>query len=149
MDMVREGGKVDFAELLPLLRVEWPKEFGEQGDEAILEAMEKSHHGDSDVITCLVDGGRRIGWSRYARMRDEDGSVFAHVLDISILPERQGEGLGKLLMQDMIESARKDGYARLMSRSFESNPGSIALHRSMGFAEAFRTKDSIVWSIDL
>lgn len=149
MEIVREDGIPDFSRLLSLIKIAWPVELGDHSDEVILSEMEKSYNKDTDVIKYLVENGERIGWYRYTRMKDDDGSFFAHTLDIGILPERQGMGLGRLLMNDMIDSSRKAGFKKLMSRTMESNAQSIGFHKATGFSEAFRKGTSIVWELSL
>ena len=147
MEIILEGGQIDFVKLLPLIRIEWPEEFGDPTDENIIAEMQKSYNKENDVIKYLLEDGKLIGWYRYTSMKEDDGSDLAHSLDIAVLPEYHGQGLGKLLMKDMILSSKEDGNIKLMSRTMESNVQSIRLHKSMGFREAFRKGTSVVWEI--
>jgi L-amino acid N-acyltransferase YncA len=150
VDLLEAEKPVDFARLLDLIRAEWPAEWGNPDDDGMLAEMAKSYDASTDIVKCLVDGDRTVGWYRYSKWpRDDLDGHGAHTLDIAVLPERQGEGLGRLLMEDLVADCRRRGFATLMSRTFESNLASIGLHRATGFREAFRKGDSIIWELEL
>lgn len=48
-------------------------------------------------------------------------------------PDYQRRGLGRLLMQEIIDRARLHGFHSMIARIAEGNPGSIALHESFGY----------------
>ena len=87
MQIILEEGQVEFVKLLPLIRIEWPIEFGDPTDENIIAEMGKSYNKENDVIKYLLEDGKLIGWYRYTKMKDDDGSEFVHTLDIAVLPE--------------------------------------------------------------
>lgn len=150
MDIIDKEGFPDFSEIIELIRAEWPVEFGELRDEEMVEEMDKSFNLDTDRVRYLIDGEKVIGFYRYSRWPREDrSSTTAHTFDISILPERHREGLGTMLMNDMIETCKSEGYKMLLSRSFKSNVASIELHRSLNFSLHLETEDSFVWEIEL
>jgi len=148
--IVEAGGEVDFRGMLDFILAEWPPQFGDVPNERKVEEFEKSADAAYDVNKFLVADGARVGWYRYSRWpRDPANLRDAHTLDIAVLQDRRGRGYGKLLMEDLIADCRRRGYKNLKSRTFFDNAVSIALHKSAGFREAFRTEDSIVWEIDL
>lgn len=58
----------------------------------------------------------------------------AHLLNISIAPEEQGQGIGRKMMEEMIEIAK--GEAETMYLEVRpSNPNAIALYKKLGFNE--------------
>ena len=58
----------------------------------------------------------------------------AHLLNISIAPKEQGQGVGRKMMEQMIEIAK--GEAETMFLEVRpSNPGAIALYKKLGFKE--------------
>ncbi|MDC7226390.1 MAG: GNAT family N-acetyltransferase [Spirochaetales bacterium] len=146
MEFMIIEGVPDYSKLIELIRAEWPEEFGEKTDNEMVEDMIKSHDPDKDRSFLLEDAGAVIGfcrctaWPRSARLTDT-----AHTYDIVILPDRQGEGLGTLLLNRMMKDCISQGFKRLLSRSFLTNEGSIRLHERCGFIESIRTEDSIVW----
>lgn len=77
-----------------------------------------------------------IGYAYYGEFRDR--AAYSHTVESAIyLPLKNiGRGFGKLLYSNLIESARKHGFTEMIGLIVLPNPGSIALHRKMGFQEA-------------
>ena len=65
--------------------------------------------------------------ARYAR--------FIYVDRVVVSPERRGEGLARLLYDDLFAFARRAGHERIVAEvnSDPPNPGSDAFHAAMGF----------------
>lgn len=146
MDIVSETGKVDFASIMSLLRAEWPKEWGEISDGKMIEEFEKSCDYRYDVNKYLRDDGNIIGWYRYSTWpREESNKENAHTLDIVIDEKYQGQGLGRKLMEDLLDDCRKRGFRKIMSRTIEGNASSFILHEKTGFEIAFKKGTDIVW----
>lgn len=150
MEIIDEKGRPDFSQLIDLIKVEWPKEFGEVSEEEMIREMDKSYNPDTDRVKYLMDDGEIIGFYRYSLWPREDKMTkTVHTYDISILPGRQKQGLGTLLMRDMIDECRLKGFEKMLSRTFKSNKGSIKLHKSMDFTLHMETDDSYVWELIL
>ena len=150
MDIIDTGADFDFGKVVELIKAEWPPQWKAVTEAEMVAEIEGSADRRHDVNRLLVEGDRILGWYRYSRWpREESNRTDAHTLDIAVLPEMQGRGYGELLMRDLVEDCRRRGYRKLMSRTFFDNARSIALHAKVGFAEAFRTEDSIVWSLSL
>ena len=143
-------GLPDYAGIIELIKAEWPPEFGEKSEAEIISEMIESHDTERDRVTFLYEDNHPVGfyrytsWPRSARLTDT-----AHTYDISVLPGRQGQGLGKKLMNHMIENCRSCGFKKLLSRSFKTNAASIKLHQRTGFRNSFESDDSIVWEINI
>ncbi len=75
-----------------------------------------------------LDNGRLVG-SNFLSLMDP----VAGVGPITVDPSYQGQGLGRTLMQDVIDYARRHNIeqVRLMQDSF--NPASLSLYASLGF----------------
>lgn len=143
-------GMPDYSEIITLINAEWPLEFGEVDDNDKIQEMEKSHNESTDTVKYLIEDKDVIGFYRYSLWpREQKGTKTAHTFDIAIAPTRQKQGLGTLLMKDMIEDCRKKGLERLLSRSFKTNKASIGLHEALGFSLHLETDDSYVWEIVL
>lgn len=61
-----------------------------------------------------------------------------HVLNVCIAPGQQGQGLGRRLMQRLIDLARWHRAERVFLEVRPSNPRAITLYHSMGFNEIAR-----------
>lgn len=74
--------------------------------------------------------GEVIGYAVMMVVLDE-----AHLLNISIATEYQGQGLGRTLLNHLIEVARRHGGTMMFLEVRPSNKNAIALYESMGFNE--------------
>ncbi|NOY09399.1 MAG: GNAT family N-acetyltransferase [Spirochaetes bacterium] len=143
-------GMPNYAEIIDLISVEWPPEFGKKTDGEKIKQMQDHYNIKTDTVKYLLDAGKVIGFYRYTLWpRENPMSHAAHILDIAILPTYQNRGLGTRLMKDLIQDCRRKRINRLLSRSFKSNRGSIRLHQSLGFTQHMSTEDSIVWELDI
>lgn len=78
-------------------------------------------HHDDDMVGCVV-----------LRWRDPD---VAEVKRLYVRPDARGQGLGRALMDALIESAREMGCRRLLLHTGTFNDGALALYRDLGFRE--------------
>ena len=69
------------------------------------------------------------------------GAGEAHVLNICIRPELQGQGLGRTLMESLIDAARRMGAEMLLLEVRPSNKSAVQLYHSTGFNEVGVRKD--------
>jgi len=149
-DLKEIHGIPDYGSIIELINAEWPAEFGDKTDMEKIADMNESHNTEKDCVKYLYENNVVIGFYRYSLWpRDARETDAAHTYDIAVLPSRQQQGFGMMLMTDMIESCRSQGLSRLLSRTFKNNTASIALHKKCGFHEHMTTEDSIVWEISL
>jgi ribosomal-protein-alanine N-acetyltransferase len=82
--------------------------------------------------SCWVyeSGGEVAGYAVMMSVLDE-----AHLLNISIAGERQGQGLGRALLNHLVDTARRHGATMMFLEVRPSNKNAIALYESMGFNE--------------
>lgn len=78
----------------------------------------------------LLDDAKIIGYSLMMLVLDE-----AHLLNLSIAKAYQKRGLGRLLLEHMIASARQHGAANMFLEVRPSNISAIALYENIGFNE--------------
>jgi ribosomal-protein-alanine N-acetyltransferase len=74
--------------------------------------------------------GEVVGYAVMMSVLDE-----AHLLNISIAGERQGQGLGRALLNHLIDTARRHGATMMFLEVRPSNKNAIALYESIGFNE--------------
>lgn len=65
----------------------------------------------------------------------------AHMLNVCVDPKRQRCGLGRHLMERMIELARAYGAGQMLLEVRPGNKAARALYATMGFSEVGRRKD--------
>lgn len=74
--------------------------------------------------------GEIIGYAVMMTVLDE-----AHLLNISIASEHQGQGLGRALLNHLIDTSRHYGATMMFLEVRPSNKNAIALYESIGFNE--------------
>jgi len=76
-----------------------------------------------------------VGWAALSSV--SDCCVYEGVAEVSVYigTEFRGKGVGKALMQKLVESSEENGFWTLHSATFPENIESIALHKSCGFRE--------------
>lgn len=91
---------------------------------------------DLPWLTAEVDG-RFAGYAYLSPFRLRPAYRYCVELSVYVTPEARGRGVGRALMQALIERARGMGLRHLIGAIGDSaNTGSIALHRACGFREA-------------
>lgn len=80
-------------------------------------------------------GHEIVGYAYYGAFHER--AAYGYTVESSIyLPLKSiGRGFGKVLYSNLIESARKHGFLEMIGLISLPNPGSVALHRKMGFHE--------------
>jgi phosphinothricin acetyltransferase len=92
----------------------------------------------------LVAGrvGTLAGYAYAAQFRDRE--AYAHCCETSVYvaPGAQGHGVGRALMQTLMDAARAAGFVQLIAVVGDSgNAASLALHARLGFTERGRLLD--------
>jgi phosphinothricin acetyltransferase len=79
--------------------------------------------------------GMLIGWAGLSGYRPR--ACYAGIGEFSIYLDRavRGRGIGRTLLEALIDAARERGYWKLVSRVFPFNTASRALCRACGFRE--------------
>ena len=78
----------------------------------------------------IEDGGEVLGY------QITTSSPFgAHLARLAVLPSRQREGLGTLLVNDAVQSVRETGLGQLSVNTQENNLSSRKLYEKMGFMQ--------------
>ncbi len=100
------------------------------------------------------DGAGLVGY--YVAMRGVDEM---HLLNVTVAPAWQGQGLGRLMLQALAEHACAQGLASLWLEVRQGNQRARALYRQLGYAEvglrrayypaAGRREDAVVMSLPL
>jgi ribosomal-protein-alanine N-acetyltransferase len=81
------------------------------------------------------DGRDMVGYAVLMLVLDE-----AHLLNITILPERQRHGLGSILLEHLLAVARRHGAVRVLLEVRPSNGSGRALYERFGFAQVGRRR---------
>lgn len=100
--------------------------------ESWLTAKQQDGH---PVLVAVDDGGPVVGYASYGPWRDFDG--YRHTVEHSVYvrADRQGAGVGQLLLTELLERARADGHHVMVAAIDRDNAGSIRLHERLGFRQ--------------
>lgn len=78
----------------------------------------------------MRDGTQLLGYAVMMQVVDE-----VHLLNISIIPERQHAGLGSLLLEFLCDEARSHGTLRMILEVRQSNVAGRAFYGRHGFTQ--------------
>jgi len=95
------------------------------------ESWDASHHSHSRFVA--RQDGRIIAWGALAPVSPR--RCYAGVAEVSlyVAADARGKGLGKRLLQALIESSERHGIWTLYGSTFPENTASIRLQLSCGF----------------
>lgn len=84
------------------------------------------------VVVAVTDG-QVVGWGSLNSFNPRP--AYDHVVDLSVYVERgwRGQGVGRVLMQHLMELATTLGYHKIVLATFPYNEAGVSLYRRMGF----------------
>ncbi len=101
-------------------------------------------------------GGELIGYAILSTSMDVGE---AHILNLCVRPESQGAGIGRQILEHMLDVTRDSGCHLILLEARPSNPVAVHLYRSMGFEQIGRRKayyplpggreDALVFALDI
>jgi phosphinothricin acetyltransferase len=100
----------------------------------------EAHKGRYGVTVAEMDGAV-VGWASLSNHRPRpayDGTVESSVY---IHKDFHRQGLGRVLMVDLIERARHVGFHTIVAGAEASQVASIGLHEQLGFVQVARFKE--------
>ena len=92
---------------------------------------------DQPQSTSADDLASYLGGYLLAMMIDDE----AEILSIGVTPDRQRQGVGKLLLQHFFEHGASQNMTRVVLEVAEDNVPALGLYRDFGFVEFGRRKD--------
>lgn len=91
---------------------------------------------DFPVIVAEDAAGAVVGYGAYGTYRGRGGYRLTVEHSVYLSPDAQGKGMGKALMQRLIEIARARGIHAMVAVIDAENTLSIKLHENFGFQSA-------------
>lgn len=87
-------------------------------------------------ILVAEEEGVVLGFVSLSKLYEKKGFLRSAELSIYVNPTRRGEGIGLILMEEIIKRAKEDGKIKtIVSLISSDNYPSIQLHKKMGFEE--------------
>jgi len=77
-----------------------------------------------------------LGFALFQRVLDE-----ATLLNIAVRPDAQGRGLGRRLLEGVIDCLKEQGVGRVLLEVREGNSAALGLYRKLGFTEDGMRRD--------
>lgn len=100
------------------------------------EKWNANHHAHSRLVA--RDERSTLGWAALSPVSAR--SVYAGVAEVSIYvaDTSRGKGVGRALLNDLIQQSEQNGIWTLQAGIFPENTASIELHKSCSFREVGR-----------
>ena len=139
MTVIRRGGQPDVPFMRSLLVHAYNWHVNQFDTDVPIGRYVDGWGRPGDTALLAIEGGHRIGagWFRLFR---EAAPGYGFVddatpeLTIVVVPSRQGQGIGQLLLAGLIERAQADAY-RGLSVSVEKSHPEIAAYEAAGFEQ--------------
>jgi L-amino acid N-acyltransferase YncA len=99
---------------------------------------DQGHRQDCRLVA--ENGQQILGWAALSLVSSR--RVYSGVAEVSVYvaSTARGRGVGKLLLQSLVEQSERCGIWTLQAGIFPENVSSIALHKSCGFREVGRRR---------
>lgn len=95
--------------------------------------FDAKHAGDFPVIGIEDTGGTLLAFGSYGTFRAWPAYKYTVEHSVYVHQDHRGKGLGRVVMQALIEAARQSDMHAMIGGIDATNSGSIALHERLGF----------------
>ncbi len=85
------------------------------------------------AVLVAEDDGEVVGFAALSSYRDRPAYRTSVEDSVYVARSHQGRGVGRLLLADIVETARQRGFHTVMARIVGGHQASINLHASLGF----------------
>lgn len=85
------------------------------------------------VLVAVDEQDRFLGFGTYGSFRSRSGYRLTVEHSIYVQPDVQARGIGKMLLQALIDDARKQGFHVMVGAVDSDNEQSLKFHEKMGF----------------
>ena len=101
----------------------------------------KQHQQQGFPVVVANDAYRRIvGWGSLSKFREKVGYQYTVEHSVYVAFGHRGQGIGRLIVQTMINEAQKMGKHVMIGGVEKSNLASLRLHQALGFQEVASLK---------
>jgi phosphinothricin acetyltransferase len=85
------------------------------------------------AVVVAVDGDEIVGFGSLSPYRPRPAYSTSVEDSVYIHRDHQGQGIGKLILADLVARAQQHGFHTIIGRIVGGHDASIRLHRSLGF----------------
>lgn len=108
----------------------------------LLDKLLEGVHSGRDVLALLVVGGETAGFASVVGSLSPLRRHWGTVLRVQVHPSRQGQGLGRVLMDGVHRIARERGW-EFLHLTARGGTGVDAFYRGLGYQEVGRLPGAI------
>lgn len=101
--------------------------------ESMVAWFETKRAGNFPVIGLVSDSGQLMGFGSFGAFRVQPAYKYTVEHSIYVHPDFRGLGLGKVLLQLVLDAAVARDLHAIIGVIDSTNEGSIALHKKLGF----------------
>lgn len=87
-------------------------------------------------VIVAVQNGSVLGYGTYGTFRYKEGYKYTVEHSVYVSHEHTGKGIGKLVLAELIDIARSNGFHTMIGCIDAGNKGSIDFHKNFGFQES-------------
>ena len=98
--------------------------------------FENKRKGNFPVIGIVTESGELLGFASYGTFRAWPAYKYSVEHSVYVAAEHRGKGLGRRLLEQLIQEAGAQDYHALIGGIDSQNAASIQLHRRFGFEHA-------------
>lgn len=128
-----DGGSDDLDSVMAIMSAAFPDQYGEAWTRSQCAGILPMT--GVKLVLARDDGGDVVGFSLYRTIVDD-----AELLLLAVAPERQGKGVGRVLLSHFIRDSKKEGAAKIHLEVRDGNPA-IRIYEAAGFIEANRRRN--------
>lgn len=88
-------------------------------------------------LVARADGGV-IGWAALSPVSKREAYQGVAEVSVYVAGKRRGQGLGRRLLENLIDESERNGLWTLQAAVFSENAATVALHQRCGFREVGR-----------
>lgn len=111
-------------------------EYKPRTPESMISWFKAKQEGNFPVIGIEDERGGLLGFGSYGTFRAWPAYKYSVEHSVYVCKDQRGKGLGRLIMSNIIQNARTQGYHVLIGGIDESNLASICMHTNLGFVYA-------------
>ena len=100
------------------------------------EKWDEGHHHFARLV--IKDGDKVLGWAAVSPVSKRSAYRGVAELTVYVTESARGQGVGRALLEALIEESERNGIWTLQASIFPENPASIKLHLACGFREVGR-----------